>query len=114
MEYGRNYMPEKWCVSEFCLCDEVRNSMKLPKKVHLRDSTIREGDETPGCYMPPDVKLKIAKKIWEIGFKEIDVGFVGTVKEHFEAASLNQRKYTGINNFSYRKNMDTGLEKTDR
>lgn len=88
MEYGRNYMPEKWCVSEFCFYDEVRKSMKLPKKVHLRDSTIREGDETPGCYMPPDVKLKIAKKLWEIGIKEIDVGFVGTVREHFEAASL--------------------------
>lgn len=88
MEYGRNYMPEKWCVSEYCFSDEVRKSMNLPKKVHLRDSTIREGDETPGCYMPPSVKLKIAEKICEIGIKEIDVGFVGTVKEHFEAASL--------------------------
>ena len=88
MKYGRNYMPDKWCVSEYGLNDEMREEMKLPKKFHVRDSTIREGDETPGVYMSPANKLKIAEKVWDIGVTEIDVGFVGAVEEHFEAASL--------------------------
>ena len=92
MKYGRNYMPNKWCVSEYCFSEEVRRAMHLPEKFHIRDSTIREGDEQPGCYMPPKYKLQIAKKIYDVGIKEIDVGFVGTVEEHFEAARLIKKE----------------------
>jgi len=96
MQYGRNHMPNKWCVSEFCLNDEVRKSMKLPKKFHVRDSTIREGDETPGCYMPPKVKVQIAQKVWEAGITEIDVGYAGAVDEHYEAAKLVKKEVPEI------------------
>ena len=92
MKYGKNYMPDKWCVSQFCFDEEVIGTMNLPNKFHVRDSTIREGDETPGVYMSPADKLEIAKKVWDIGITEIDVGFVGTVKEHAEAASMIKKE----------------------
>ena len=88
MKYGKNYMPDKWCVSEFCFNEEVLDSMNLPKKFHIRDSTIREGDETPGCFMSPSDKAKVAEKVWDIGIKEIDIGFAGSVEEHAETARL--------------------------
>jgi len=92
VKYGRNYMPDKWCVSEFCFNEEVRKAMRLPSKFHIRDSTIREGDEQPGCYMSPDDKLKVAEKVYEIGIKEIDVGFVGAVDEHYRTAQLIKKQ----------------------
>ena len=75
MQYGKHYMPNKWCVSEFCFHEEVRKAMRLPSKFHIRDSTIREGDEQPGCYMPPENKVRIAQKAFEAGIREIDIGF---------------------------------------
>jgi methanogen homocitrate synthase len=50
----------------------------------IHDSTLREGEQTPGVIFSIEDKLKIAKKLDEVGIQQIEAGF--------PAASEKQRK----------------------
>jgi methanogen homocitrate synthase len=50
----------------------------------VHDSTLREGEQTPGVIFSVEDKLKIAKKLDEVGIQQIEAGF--------PAASEKQRK----------------------
>jgi len=50
----------------------------------VHDSTLREGEQTPGVIFSIEDKLKIAKKLDEVGIQQIEAGF--------PAASEKQRK----------------------
>jgi methanogen homocitrate synthase len=50
----------------------------------VHDSTLREGEQTPGVIFSIEDKLKIAKKLDEVGIPQIEAGF--------PAASVKQRK----------------------
>ena len=50
----------------------------------VHDSTLREGEQTPGVIFTLEDKLKIAKKLDEVGVQQIEAGF--------PAASEKQRK----------------------
>ena len=50
----------------------------------VHDSTLREGEQTPGVVFSIDEKLEIAKKLDEVGIPQIEAGF--------PAASEKQRK----------------------
>ncbi|MHA2195918.1 MAG: LeuA family protein [Promethearchaeota archaeon] len=85
---------DKWWVSPINYTEEVIDSFNLPKKVYVRDSTIREGEETPGVYYSLDQKIKITEKLNEIGIEHIDCGYVGQVQDQWDLA--NQIKELGI------------------
>jgi len=50
----------------------------------IHDSTLREGEQTPGVIFSVEDKLKIARKLDEVGIQQIEAGF--------PAASEKQRK----------------------
>jgi 2-isopropylmalate synthase len=91
-EFGPYYMPDKWCLDRYMYTEEVRSTLNLPEKFRVRDTTIREGDETPGLFMSPSDKLKISEKLYEAGVSEADVGYLGPAQEHFEAAKLIKKE----------------------
>jgi len=41
----------------------------------VHDSTLREGEQTPGVIFSIEDKLKIAKKLDEVGIQQIEAGF---------------------------------------
>ncbi|MHA1769241.1 MAG: homocitrate synthase/isopropylmalate synthase family protein [Candidatus Thorarchaeota archaeon] len=47
----------------------------LPKKVHIWDETLRDGEQTPGVALTIDEKIEIAKMLDEIGTAIVAVGF---------------------------------------
>jgi isopropylmalate/homocitrate/citramalate synthase len=65
----------------------------------VRDSTIREGEETPGVYYTLEQKIKIVEKLEEIGVEHIDCGYIGQVQDQWDLA--NQIKELGINLKTY-------------
>jgi len=85
---------DKWWVSPINYLDDVQNSLDLPKQVFVRDSTIREGEETPGVYYKLEEKLKIVEKLEDIGIRHIDCGYVGKVQDQWNLA--NKIKELGI------------------
>ncbi|MFX1467267.1 MAG: LeuA family protein [Promethearchaeota archaeon] len=94
MEKYSKWFNEKWWISPFNYIDEVRDSFNLPKRVYVRDSTIREGEETPGVYYTLDQKIKIAEKLEDIGVEYIDCGYIGQVQDQWDLA--NKIKELGI------------------
>jgi 2-isopropylmalate synthase len=45
------------------------------KKIRIFDTTLRDGEQTPGVTVSPDQKLEIAMKLDELGVDTIDAGF---------------------------------------
>lgn len=94
MKEETNWFNDRWWVSPLNYDSKLRESLTIPKRVYVRDSTIREGEETPGVYYTLNQKIKIVEKLEAIGVEHIDCGYIGQVKEQWELA--NQIKELGI------------------
>ncbi|MFX1575422.1 MAG: hypothetical protein ACFFB0_22025 [Promethearchaeota archaeon] len=94
MKETTKWFNNKFWVSPLNYINDVRDSFELPKKVYVRDSTIREGEETPGVYYTLDQKVQIVEKLEEIGVEHIDCGYIGQVQDQWDLA--NQIKELGI------------------
>ena len=46
--------------------------LKFPEKITVYDTTLRDGEQTPGVCLRTPEKLKIAKKLDEIGIHQIE------------------------------------------
>jgi len=64
--------------------DKVKKEMKIPEKVRIFDTTLRDGEQTPGVAITPDEKIRIAKRLDRLGVDVIEVGF--------PASSLGEQK----------------------
>jgi 2-isopropylmalate synthase len=91
-DFGPYYMPDKWCLDRYMYTEEVRSALDLPAKFYVRDTTIREGEETPGLSMTPRDKVRIAEKLYEAGVQQVDIGYVGAEQDHYETAKLIRRE----------------------
>jgi len=94
MGENSKWFNERWWVSHLNYINSVTDFFQLPKNVYVRDSTIREGEETPGVYYSLEQKIKIVEKLEEIGVKHIDCGYIGQVQDQWDLA--NQIKELGI------------------
>ena len=50
-------------------------NVKFPEKITIYDTTMRDGEQTPGVCLRTPEKLKIAKKLDELGIHQIEAGF---------------------------------------
>jgi len=55
------------------------------KKIKIFDTTLRDGEQSPGCSMTVAQKVKIAKKLDEMGVDIIEAGFAASNKRDYEA-----------------------------
>ncbi len=94
MEEETKWFNKNWWVSPLNYNDDILKSFNLPEKVYVRDSTIREGEETPGVYYTLDQKINIVEKLEGIGIEDIDCGYIGQVQDQWDLA--NQIKELGI------------------
>jgi isopropylmalate/homocitrate/citramalate synthase len=91
------YLPEKWFTSPATWFPEVRATMpNLPKKVHIQETTLREGEENVSVSFTLDQKVEIARRLSEMGVEAIDCGYIGnpyqeeTVKRILEAKVIRK------------------------
>jgi methanogen homocitrate synthase len=49
--------------------------IKFPEEITVYDTTLRDGEQTPGVCLRTPEKLKIAKKLDEVGIHQIEAGF---------------------------------------
>ncbi len=61
-------------------------NLKFPEKITVYDTTLRDGEQTPGVCLRTPEKLRIAKKLDEIGIHQIEAGF--PVVSHEEERSV--------------------------
>ena len=49
--------------------------LNFPDEITVYDTTLRDGEQTPGVCFSPEEKLEIAKKLDEVKIKQIEAGF---------------------------------------
>jgi isopropylmalate/citramalate/homocitrate synthase-like protein len=58
---------------------------KLPKKVEIFDTTLRDGEQTPGVALTVSDKIEIARQLDRLGVDIIEAGFALVTRGEFEA-----------------------------
>lgn len=77
-------------VSELNARAEVRAG--LPREtIRFYDTTLRDGEQTVGVVLSPQLKLEIARKLDELGISRIEAGFPRVSPEDAEAIQLMQK-----------------------
>lgn len=64
-------------VGEANFVDEVRSQAKFPAGLEVLDTTLRDGEGTPGVAFTPEEKVTIAKKLDQVGVHRLEVGIAG-------------------------------------
>ena len=63
-----------------------RENMNLSDKIYIFDTTLRDGEQTPGVALTVDEKIQIAQKLNNLGIDKIEVGFPASSKGEIESA----------------------------
>lgn len=79
----------------------VHDALKNPNRVIIFDTTLRDGEQSPGCSMNLEEKLKIAQLLDEMGVDVIEAGFPVASKGDYEAVhaiakSINRASIAGL------------------
>jgi D-citramalate synthase len=61
---------------------------RFPKRVRILDTTLRDGEQTPGVSLVPENKLRIAQRLDELGVDVIEAGFAAASEGEMEAVTL--------------------------
>lgn len=62
--------------------------MEYSKRIYIFDTTLRDGEQTPGCGMNQGEKLTMAKQLERLGVDTVEAGFPVSNASDFEAVSL--------------------------
>ncbi len=58
------------------------------EKIHIFDTTLRDGEQSPGCSMTLDEKLVLARQIEKLGVDIIEAGFPAASDGDFESVHM--------------------------
>ena len=64
-----------------------KENMNLADKIYIFDTTLRDGEQTPGVALTVDEKIQIAQKLDSLGVDKIEAGFPAASNGEFEAVS---------------------------
>ena len=66
----------------------INDDAKIEGEVHFYDTTLRDGEQTPGVVFLPHEKLEIARLLDEMGIERIEAGFPRVSADDFDACRL--------------------------
>ncbi len=67
----------------------------MTDRVHIFDTTLRDGEQSPGCSMTIAEKLRVARELVEMGADVIEAGFPIASDGDFEAVRAVCREHSG-------------------
>ena len=56
-------------------------------RIVIFDTTLRDGEQAPGCSLVPAQKLQVAEQLYRLGVDVIEAGFPVSSRGDFEAVS---------------------------
>jgi 2-isopropylmalate synthase len=68
----------------------------MNNRVHIFDTTLRDGEQSPGCSMTVEEKMRMAHKLVELGVDTIEAGFPIASDGDFEAVIAVSREISGV------------------
>ena len=66
-----------------------------PNRVLIFDTTLRDGEQSPGCSMTQPEKLRVAKALADLGVDVIEAGFPIASRGDWESVNLVAREVHG-------------------
>ncbi|MBS0395081.1 MAG: 2-isopropylmalate synthase [Proteobacteria bacterium] len=66
-----------------------------PNRVIIFDTTLRDGEQSPGCSMTPPEKLRVAKALADLGVDVIEAGFPAASRGDWESVQAIAREVRG-------------------
>ena len=66
-----------------------------PNRVLIFDTTLRDGEQSPGCSMTPPEKLRIARALADLGVDVIEAGFPAASRGDWESVQSIAREVEG-------------------
>jgi 2-isopropylmalate synthase len=85
-QFGKNYEKENK--------QKIKNQ-NVKKKIKIFDTTLRDGEQSPGAKMCVEEKIRIAKQLTKLGVDIIEAGFPIASKEDFNAVKEIAKKVKG-------------------
>ncbi len=61
---------------------------RFPKRIRVFDTTLRDGEQTPGVSLTPENKLRIAQHLDDLGVDVIEAGFAAVSEGEAESVKL--------------------------
>src|SRR5580692_1680958 len=65
----------------------------MSDRVYIFDTTLRDGEQSPGCSMAVAEKLRMARKLVELGVDILEAGFPIASDGDFEAVDAISREF---------------------
>jgi 2-isopropylmalate synthase len=65
----------------------------MSERVYIFDTTLRDGEQSPGCSMDVGEKLRMARKLVELGVDILEAGFPIASQGDFEAVDAVSREF---------------------
>lgn len=69
--------------------------MQNPDQIVFFDTTLRDGEQSPGCTMHHDEKLRMAHQLRDLGVDILEAGFAIASEGDFDAVQAISREVTG-------------------
>src|SRR3982751_1004096 len=68
----------------------------MSDRVYIFDTTLRDGEQSCGCSMTVAEKLKMARKLVDLGVDVLEAGFPIASEGDFEAVGKVAREFSGV------------------
>ena len=68
----------------------------MADRVYIFDTTLRDGEQSPGCSMTVPEKLRMARKLVELGVDILEAGFPIASEGDFEAVDAVSREFPWV------------------
>lgn len=68
----------------------------MNNRIYIFDTTLRDGEQSPGCSMNQQEKLKLAHKLVELGVDILEAGFPIASEGDFEAVDAVSREFPWV------------------
>jgi 2-isopropylmalate synthase len=69
---------------------------RMANRVYIFDTTLRDGEQSPGCSMTVPEKLQLARKLVELGVDILEAGFPIASQGDFEAVDAVSREFSWV------------------
>jgi 2-isopropylmalate synthase len=69
----------------------------MSERVYIFDTTLRDGEQSPGCSMNVPEKLRMARKLVDLGVDYLEAGFPIASQGDFEAVEAVSREFSWAN-----------------
>src|SRR6266581_3611606 len=68
----------------------------MSDRVYIFDTTLRDGEQSPGCSMTVREKMQLARKLVELGVDILEAGFPIASDGDFEAVDVISREFPWV------------------